>query len=645
MKIAYSHLIKYIPSNPSILDISEKLFQLGHEHEIQDNFYIMEFTPNRGDCLSLLGLLRDLNVFYEVNFNFNFFKDEIKPFEFNFINNAKNACPRISFLLLEISGKPKPYTGVLKSYFEDFGLNKNNLFTDVSNFVTYETGQPTHCYDAQYLDNSITLEYIDKPSKFHTLLDTQINLTGTNLVFTKDNKVINLAGVMGGMNSSCSPNTKSVVVECAFFNQDKIIGKSLKYDINSDAAYKFERGVDPLSHDKVLRRFIKLIQEYVNIDNVQLYKNIFHDFNHSKISVDVAMINKILGTSLGENDFINYIEKLGFEYEDGTIVVPSHRGDVTSQNDIAEEVARVIGYNNIPIKSFIPRSDIASKNHTNETLLRSNEQIIKSHLISYSFFEVINNPFIANKKENSIKIDNPLDSRKSFLRTTLKESLIKNLLYNERRQKDSIKLFEVSDIYFHSKCLDQKRVLGVICTGRIGRNYNDFSKYIDKKYLEKIFSELDTGHNIEISEIDRKELDTKIKSRIYYIEIELNNLNLKSETPSLSNVHDNNSFTKYNPISEYPCSIRDLSFSVTNKDGYQELQKILLNYDNDLIKEVFIFDFYVDTKKNVIKIGFRFIFESKESTITDIQVNNIVNDIVTKSLLIQSVTIPGLQRK
>ena len=100
MKIAYSHLIKYIPSKPSILDISEKLFQLGHEHEIHDNFYIMEFTPNRGDCLSLLGLLRDLNVFYEVNFDFNFFKDEIKPFEFNFINNAKKACPRISFLLL-----------------------------------------------------------------------------------------------------------------------------------------------------------------------------------------------------------------------------------------------------------------------------------------------------------------------------------------------------------------------------------------------------------------------------------------------------------------------------------------------------------------------------------------------------------------
>ena len=139
MKIAYKHILEHINSKPSINELSEKLFQLGHEHEIENDIFDMEFTPNRGDCLSVIGLLRDLSVFYKTDLKIEKYTDRIKTLELDFKNNAKNACPKISFLKIEISNQNiKPYKGKLKSYFDDLDCKKNNFFTDISNYLSYE---------------------------------------------------------------------------------------------------------------------------------------------------------------------------------------------------------------------------------------------------------------------------------------------------------------------------------------------------------------------------------------------------------------------------------------------------------------------------------------------------------------------------
>ena len=219
MKLAYEHLINFIPSKPSVEDISQKFFQLGHEHEIQDNIFDMELTPNRGDCISLKGLLRDLAVFYEVQLNVPLYENNIESLDINFINKAQEACPHISFLKIDIASEISPYQGVLKRYFDDLEIKKNNFFTDISNYISYETGQPTHCYDAKKIGNTFALENIAHEQIFETLLGQKIELTGDNLVFLNDtNSVINLAGVMGGRNTCCSDNTRSVLIECAYFN-------------------------------------------------------------------------------------------------------------------------------------------------------------------------------------------------------------------------------------------------------------------------------------------------------------------------------------------------------------------------------------------------------------------------------------------
>lgn len=643
MKIAYEHLIKFIPSRPSIENISEKFFQLGHEHEIENNIFDMELTPNRGDCLSINGLLRDLSVFYEVTPNNEIYTDDIKSLDINFINNSPEACPSISFLKIKIQGEVSAYKGIFQDYFDDLDVNKNNFFTDISNYISYETGQPTHCYDAEKVTSLISLETSVEEYEFKTLLDKTIKLEDENLVFVQNDEVINLAGVMGGSSTACSKDTKSVIVECAYFNPENVIGQSIKYDIKSDAAHKFERGVDPLCHEKVLRRFLKIVDEHATIKNVEIFKRDYMSHNSTEIPFSIERINNILGLSCNSEELQDYLTKLGFNIDKNKIIAPSYRSDIKTENDIAEEIARVIGYNNIPTRPIkIPK--LSNTSAKNLELLENN---IKTLLISEGFFEVINDPFVNHETNNSIKLDNPLDSGKKNLRINLEKSLIDNLLYNERRQQDSIKLFEITDVYYiEKKELKSKRKLGIICSGRVGKNYLDFSRKIDSKYLTNILEKFNKKISFNPHLINRDELETKLNDKIIYLEIDLNELEnydfdiLDKEKFILNK----NNFKKYIPISSFPSSVRDLSFAVADKEKYHDLQNLLLDYKDILIKEIFVFDFYHNENKDEIKIGFRFVFQSNSSTITEVEVNNIMNEIIEKALSIPSVEIPGLKR-
>ena len=640
MKVAYKHLISYIPSKPNIDEVSERFFQLGHEHEIDDEIFDMELTPNRGDCLSVHGLVRDLAPFYKIDLTSDIYEKELKKLDIGFVNHAPEACSHISFLKIDIEGEIAPYGGKLKEYFKDLNINKNNFFTDISNCISYEMGQPTHCYDAKKMGNLFSLEIIEEDKKFHTLLEEEVVIKGRNLVFLQDGKVINLAGVVGGKNTSCSNNTKSVIIECAHFNPEEITGKSVKYDIKSDAAHKFERGVDPLCHEEVLRRFIQIVSDHANIKNVEIYKDTFIDYTPIKIPFDEKKISNILGISNDKKAFGEYLLKLGFGIIDSTIIVPSYRNDVKNLNDIAEEIARVMGYNNIPATSF----QMPPANAVND--IKILEQNIKDFLIRNGFFEVVNNPFTNVEESHSIKVDNPLDSNRQYIRTNLEKSLIENLLYNERRQQDSIKLFEISDVYSIDNNLKNEKVLGIICSGRVGKNYLDFSKKINIKYVRNLIKEILPATNINLVEIDRKNLNTKSNNEIIYLELELNSFN--DLNPNfLSNQKRNSkdyNFIKYSPVSEFPSSSRDLSFSIKNIDKYYEIQDYLLAYKNDLIKEIFIFDFYNNQKNNEIKIGFRFIFQSHQATITDKEINSIMKVIMAYTNSIEGITIPGISK-
>jgi phenylalanyl-tRNA synthetase beta chain len=632
MKFVYQDLLNFLAEKPSKELLSEKLFQLGHEHEIVGDIFDMELTPNRGDCLSLNGLARDLNIFFGKAEPLKIFEGDIEQNNLNFKNLSPDVCPKISFLEIEIEGSSNTYKPYLENYFSLLGINKTNFFTDVSNYISYELGQPTHCFDFNTINHELIFENKNCDESFKTLLGSDIKLESKNCIFSVNNKIISLAGVMGGMSTSCSTETKKVLVECAFFIPEAIIGKSVKYNLISDAAHKFERGVDIQAQEKVLRRFIEIVSDHAVIKNIKIQSFEESQAQQNSIPINVKKINKILGIDIDEKEYLKYLSKLSF----GTgkeITVPSYRHDISSQNDLAEEIARVMGYNNIESKPL----EISKK----KDKIFDSVNKVKNYMIKNGFSEVINFPFTKNEAGKSISIDNPLDSNRNYLRTSLRDSLLENLLYNERRQKDSIKFFEISDLYTKNNQINQEKKLGIIISGRRGHNYLDFSKKLDNAYLIELLN-LDSNNQVfKIEEISRKELKTKKKDRIFYFEISIDKIP-KNLFEELESTMDQINFIKYQSVSEFPSSSRDFSFSIKDSEKYDAVINYLSDLNDENLKDAFIFDFYENKKLNEIKVGVRLIFQSNLNTLSEEDIQKSVNKLLQPIIDIEGISIPGI---
>ena len=634
MRFIYKDLLNFLTEQPSKEALSKKLFQLGHEHDIDGNIFDMEFTPNRGDCLSLFGLSRDLNNFYNCKDDFEIYDEEIRDLDLNFKNLSVESCPKISFLEIEIDGKIASYKPYLENYFLELGNNKTNFFTDISNYISYERGQPTHCFDRESLGDELTFSNHHCQDSFKTLLGHEIKLKDENCVFISNEEIISLAGVMGGDSTACSARTKKVLVECAYFNPEAIIGKTIKYNLKSDAAHKFERGVDIAIQEKVLRRFISIVKDHVSIKSMSMKTFIGNDYQERFLPIETEKINRILGTKLKREEYISYLSKLGFNIEE-KIKIPSYRHDISSQNDLSEEIARIIGYDNI--------KSISLKLNTCLQKQKNRISEIENFFVEHGFSEVINFPFTYNEEKKSINIDNPLDSNRKNLRTSLKHSLIENLLYNERRQKDSVKLFEISDVYSKDSNILQEKKLGIIVSGRCGHNYEDFSKNLDLYYLNEVFKSNNDLEIFDFEEISREDLKTKKKEKIFYAELFVDDIpetffkGIKTKK-SLIN------FVKYQPVSEFPSSSRDFSFSIEDPGQYNNVISSIENFHDDNLKDFFIFDFYINKKNGEIKVGVRLIFQSTLNTLSEAEIKKSTKKLLRPLVDLEGVTIPGLEK-
>ena len=434
------------------------------------------------------------------------------------------------------------------------------------------------------------------------------------------------------MSTSCSTETKKALVECAFFTPEAIIGKSVKYNLTSDAAHKFERGVDIQAQEKVLRRFIEIVSDHAVIKNIKIQSFEESQAQQNSIPINVKKINKILGIDIDEKEYLKYLSKLGF----GTlkeIAVPSYRHDISSQNDLAEEIARVMGYNNIESKPL----EISKK----KDKIFDSVNKVKNYMIKNGFSEVINFPFTKNEAGKSISIDNPLDSNRNYLRTSLRDSLLENLLYNERRQKDSIKFFEISDLYTKNNQINQGKKLGIIISGRRGHNYLDFSKKLDNAYLSGLLNQDSKNQAFVIEEISRKELKTKKKDRIFYFEISIDKIP-KHLFEELESTIDQINFIKYQSVSEFPSSSRDFSFSIKDSEKYDAVINYLSDLNDENLKDAFIFDFYENKKLNEIKVGVRLIFQSNLNTLSEEDIQKSVNKLLQPIIDIEGISIPGI---
>ncbi len=437
---------------------------------LTDTVFEIDLTPNRPDCLSMIGVAREVGAFTEPKQKITLpdFSLPIEKIGTESIHDyAKvtiddpDLCPRYSAgLLFDVEIEPSPFW--LQEKLESIGLTPINNVVDITNFVMMETGQPLHAFDFDEVANGhIIVRRAGADTDFKTLDSKDHKLESDMLMICDGERPVALAGVMGGENSEISDKTTRVLIESAYFNPVSIRRTAKKTGIASDASHRFERGVDPKGTVNALNRAVSLIAQ---VSGAQIAKDIIdeHPNKPQLVEIDVkpSMLNTRLGTSLSADSIKEILESVEFKVEpldDETlkVIVPSFRVDVSRHEDLSEEVARLWGYNNI--QTSYPLVPAKGKLLAPKLGLREK---VRQIMTGFSFFEAINYNFIHGDSCDRLNLDesdkrrtietilNPISDQMSVLRSSLVPGLLETMKKNIAQQADTVKLFEIGKIFF-----------------------------------------------------------------------------------------------------------------------------------------------------------------------------------------------------
>ena len=357
MKLNTRWLKEILPKMPVVSKLCEKLTSIGLEVDSikklkSESIIDIEITPNRSDCLSVYGIARDLSAAYKVKP----IKPKVTRFIFNSSRNIiKSVNKKISphYTCLEIVNidnmikTPK----VIKSRLLGCGITSINLVVDILNYVMIELGQPFHAFDNDRLKGKLSVRLSRKNETMEGLDDKKYCLEKNTPVIADQNKIQAIAGIIGSKDSAITRSSRNIIIECAYFLPNLIRSASKLYKIQTDSSYRFERGVNPLSHQESLKRVIYLLQKftrYKRISSSQYIDKKLKKYNKKKIVFNISQFERILGQRVNTNEIVGIFKRLGFEVKTNkqkmTVRVPSHRFDIEHDYDLIEEFARIKGY-------------------------------------------------------------------------------------------------------------------------------------------------------------------------------------------------------------------------------------------------------------------------------------------------------------
>ena len=609
-------------------------------------------TPNRGDCMSHLGVARELSHYFK------------KPL----LDNSSQLNPSIESILSLSSGTIKAcntYAGIeienikikdsnfnTKYRLSQVGTRIINNVVDYTNYVLYDIGQPLHAFDRDKLFGKISVRYAKQDETLLTLDNQNRQLSKNDLIITADDKPIALAGVMGGLETEVTKETNNLLIESAYFDKVSIMNTSRKLNLISDASIRFERGIDHQFQLLGLNRFINIFQQDQHITYSSPVVDSKQQFSMDDVSFSRNEIYKILGIKL-ENDFIeNMLEYLGINYTltDTDIVFqsPSWRYDLERPIDLIEEFAKHYGFNNF--ESTLPIGN--NKNNLGEYwhLKRS----LTDKLIAMNMYEIqtlsfvsqeINQIFTPEKK--SVEINNPIDQTNKFLRTSLHPSLIEVYKNNLEQNNQSEMFFEINNVFdagehqnFDS-IPNQIYSLSALIPSKLTNSdmrqdptINDI--YFAKQILIDCFGKIELkqihkpGFHQNLSFIILKnnkvlghlgqlasqlEKFYELNNSIFLLSIDLSSIS----SEDLININ-------YSPLSSYPYVKFDLSFMVPDafaaSELIQEVEKSLINNENVIT----IFDDFKNEKSR--NLGIRINTRSYSKTYSEEEVTDILNQVV-----------------
>ncbi len=635
---------------------------------LSDTVIEIDLTPNRPDCLSIIGIAREVAVFQGTTITYPdipISDSDRTILDYTSVTiDDPERCPRYAAkLVFDITVAPSPFW--LQDRLMSVGLRPVNNIVDITNFVMMETGQPLHAFDFDRLsENRIVVRCADKGETFTTLDQKERALTTNMLMICDGKKPVALAGIMGGMNSEIDDSTTRVFLESAYFDPVCIRKTSKKLSLNTDASHRFERGVDPAGTVAAMNRAAQLMAEMAggrliggSIDNHPA------PICAKKIILDVKQTNNRLGTDLNRYEMSKYLKSIEFTVEDQgdtslSVVPPFFRVDVSRPEDLMEEVARLSGYNNIP--TTFPH--IPAEVRLPVKLLRERGRI-RNLMTGFGYTEVVNYSFIHpsfcdnlqlnedDSRRNVVEILNPLTEDQAVLRTSLIPGLLKTMHHNTSHQIKNIRIFEIGKTFFSSgkdNQPDEVEFLSGLLTGsRFDLSWH-FSEtecdfYDIKGVVEELLNSLRVdnikftsrsdvsldytlpGHTAQIfageeriGQVGRlhprvlKPFD--LKQTAYIFEI-----NLDSLIPHIPDTK----FSKSVP--RFPFISRDITIIIDKDTESRNILEYLDNIGEQLVEGIHLFDVYEGKPVSAGKksISFRIIYRSPDQTLEDEQVNSI----------------------
>lgn len=627
---------------------------------LDDTSVEFEITSNRPDCLSVTGLARETAATYNLPLNIPVpsFKgidgniDEMLKVD---VHNTEKCMRYCAGIVKNVKIEPSPRW--MRERLRASGVRPINNFVDITNYVMLEYGQPMHAFDLRYVEGAhINVRNAAKGEKIVTLDGVERELTEEMLVIADDKKPVAVAGVMGGEYSGIMEDTTTVVFESAYFEPVQVRRTSKKLGLRTDASIRYEKGVDRLISMTCLERAFQLVEELGAGEVVRtVIDKDYTDKTPAAVEFNAEWINNFLGTDIAEADMIEYLTRLDFKVENGTVYAPSFRIDIECKADIAEEVARIYGYDKIPSTEFrgVAEAELTpeqkfAKNLENNMVALGCYGIATFSFISPKHFDRLTLP-AESKLRDAIKITNPLGEDTSIMRTTIIPSMLEILSTNYNNRNESAKLYEIGKEYISTESgklpnesdrlaigmyggnVDFYDIKGIADTmlGKMGIRDVEYIRACDSDAFDEACA-MHPGRSAVVMKNDTVlgilgevhpavQKNYGIGTKTYVAKFNIPEM-MKCAVTEVS----------YQPLPKFPAAARDLSVICDDEIPVAELEKAIKGAVGKILEKVTLFDVYKgeQIEKGKKSVSYSITMRSHDGTLTDEQADSAMKKVL-----------------
>ncbi len=580
----------------------------------QDIVIEIGLTANRGDAASHLGVARDVAALFGLQLPAELYWPIDIPRKEN--NNFSVEDPELSnrYIGVCVEGvEVKESPQWLKHRLKAIGLEPKNNVVDATNFVLHHYGQPVHAFDRDRLYGAIEVRKARESEKIVTLDGLERQLNVQDLVVCDSKGPVAIAGVIGGKESAVSDDTRNVFLEIAHFHPGLVRKTAKRHVVNTDASFRFERGIDVLAIEKVAETLTALIVEVAGGTAISLEEYYGVKYSEKTIEFQLSELNRFAGMEYPADRVKEILISLGFGVIEGSsswsVVIPSWRNDIEVLVDVYEEVMRIYGYDQIPLggKMQVSLGSFVGMER------KKKENVIRDYLVSQGFYEASNNSLVSSDwyegSTNLVELTNPLSTDMGIMRQSLVPGLLQSVAYNQNRQADLVKLFELGRTYEKTEGgFKENPVLTMVIWGNSSVESweikNEKTDYFDmKRYVQGLMNRL--GSSLSVDQIDIMAVSTKwlkkagVNGMVFSVELPLKKL-LKPAKKTL----------RYQEPGKYFSIRRDLSLVVDKSVRFEDLNQVVKQNKLRFLTDVRVFDVFegkpLDETKKAVALSFTF---------------------------------------